>query len=69
LGAILLGAVTVPIFNNISEDNLFYELSDCDAKFFFTDNEKICVKIKEKFPQVYDVLTHIEPHEDSDPIS
>jgi divalent metal cation (Fe/Co/Zn/Cd) transporter len=26
-------------------------------------------KIKEKFPQVYDVLTHIEPHEDKDPIS
>ena len=52
LGAILAGAITVPIFNNISEDNLFYELSDCDAKFFFTDNEKICVKIKEKFPQI-----------------
>ena len=26
-------------------------------------------RIKEKFPQVYDVLTHIEPHEDNDPIS
>ncbi|MFY8078195.1 MAG: cation diffusion facilitator family transporter [Flavobacteriales bacterium] len=26
-------------------------------------------KIKEQFPQVYDVLTHIEPHEDNDPIS
>jgi len=25
--------------------------------------------IKEKFPQVYDVLTHIEPHEDNDPMS
>ena len=52
LAAILAGAITVPIFNNISEDNLFYELSDCDAKFFFTDNEKICIKIKEKFPQI-----------------
>jgi long-chain acyl-CoA synthetase len=52
LGTIVAGAITVPIFNNISEDNLFYELSDCDAKFFFTDNEKICVKIKEKFPQI-----------------
>ncbi len=52
LGAILLGAVTIPIFNNISEDNLFYELKDSDAKFFFTDNEKICEKIKEKFPEI-----------------
>ncbi len=26
-------------------------------------------KIKEKFPQVYDVLTHIEPYEDNDPTS
>ena len=52
LGAILAGAITVPIFNNISEDNLFYELKDSDAKFFFTDNEKICTKIKEKFPEI-----------------
>lgn len=52
LGAILAGAITVPIFNNISEDNLFYELKDSDAKFLFTDNEKICGKIKEKFPEI-----------------
>ena len=52
LGAILAGAITVPIFNNISEDNLFYELVDSDAKFFFTDNEKICTKIKENFPEI-----------------
>ena len=52
LGAILAGAITIPIFNNISEDNLFYELIDSDAKFFFTDNEKICAKIKEKFPEI-----------------
>ena len=52
LGSILAGAITVPIFNNISEDNLFYELVDSNAKFFFTDNEKICGKIKEKFPEI-----------------
>jgi len=52
LGSILAGAITVPIFNNISEDNLFYEIIDSDAKFFFTDNEKICTKIKEKFPEI-----------------
>ncbi len=52
LGAILAGAITVPIFNNISEDNLFYELEDSDAKFFFTDNQQICTKIKEKFPEI-----------------
>lgn len=52
LGAILAGAITIPIFNNISEDNLFYELIDSDAKFFFTDNKKICAKIKEKFPEI-----------------
>ena len=52
LGAILAGAITIPIFNNISEDNLFYELIDSNAKFFFTDNEKICAKIKEKFPEI-----------------
>lgn len=52
LGAILAGAITIPIFNNISEDNLFYELTDSNAKFFFTDSEKICTKIKEKFPEI-----------------
>ena len=38
-------------------------------KEYFVHVSGLVDKIKEKFPQVYDVLTHIEPHEDSDPIS
>ena len=48
LGSILAGAVTVPIFHNISEENLFYEISDADVKYIFTDNIEFCEVIKSK---------------------
>jgi long-chain acyl-CoA synthetase len=38
LGSILAGAVTVPIFHNISQENLFYEISDSKVKYIFTDS-------------------------------
>lgn len=52
LGAILAGAVTVPIFENISEENLFYEISDADVKFIFTNNREFFAKIKNKNPHL-----------------
>lgn len=39
LGAILAGAVTVPIFDNISNENLLYQISDSKIEFIFTDNK------------------------------
>ncbi len=48
LGAILAGAVTVPIFHDISQENLFYEISDAEVKFIFTDNRELFKSIKEK---------------------
>jgi long-chain acyl-CoA synthetase len=46
LGAILAGATTVPIFNNISKENLIYEIRDADVKFIFTDNAEFFDLIK-----------------------
>lgn len=40
LGAILAGATTVPIFQDISKENLLYEISDAEVKYVFTDNEE-----------------------------
>lgn len=37
-GSILAGAVTVPIFHNISQENLLYEISDAEVKYIFTDD-------------------------------
>lgn len=37
-GAILAGAITVPIFENISKENLLYEISDAEVEIIFTDN-------------------------------
>jgi long-chain acyl-CoA synthetase len=48
LGAILAGAVTVPIFHNISKENLFYEIADADVKYVFTDNAEIFSEIKSR---------------------
>lgn len=36
-GAILAGGITVPIFYNISKENLLFEIKDADVKFIFAD--------------------------------
>ncbi len=46
LGAILAGAVTVPIFHNIAKENLLFEISDAEVKFIFTDNRELFETIK-----------------------
>jgi len=43
LGAILAGAITVPIFENISNDNLAYEINDAAVEFIFTDNDRFLI--------------------------
>lgn len=45
-GAILAGATTVPIFHNISKENLLFELSDADVKYVFTDSLDFSETIK-----------------------
>lgn len=50
--SILAGAITVPIFSNLSQENLFYQLQDSAVNFFFTDNPEICHKIFLNFPQI-----------------
>ena len=40
LGAILAGATTVPIFQDISKENLLYEIADAGVEYVFTDNEE-----------------------------
>ncbi len=48
LGSILAGAITVPIFFNISKENLLYEISDSDVKYVFTDNREFCETAKKE---------------------
>lgn len=52
LAAILAGAVTVPIFNNIAPENLFFEISDANVKYVFTDDREIYAKIKKQNPDL-----------------
>ncbi len=52
LATILAGAVTVPIFNNISKENLFYEISDAQVKYIFTDREEIFEAIRNRNPEL-----------------
>jgi long-chain acyl-CoA synthetase len=51
-GAILAGSVTVPIFHDISSENLFFEIEDAKVTYVFCDKAKICQKISEKYPQI-----------------
>ncbi len=46
LGSILAGGITVPIFHNISIENLDYQLKDSNASFIFTDNIELVKNIK-----------------------
>ncbi|MBM5782693.1 MAG: long-chain fatty acid--CoA ligase [Pelagibacterales bacterium] len=40
LGSILAGATTVPIFHNISKENLAHEILDAEISYIFTDNSE-----------------------------
>jgi long-chain acyl-CoA synthetase len=40
-GVILAGGITVPIFNNISRENLIFEIKDAKVEFLFTDDIEI----------------------------
>lgn len=66
LGAILAGAATVPIFHNISKENLFYEIEDADVKYVFTDSAEIFSAIKNKNLDLK-IITY--GFENADPIS
>lgn len=43
-GILLAGGVSVPIFQNISKENLIFEITDANVNFIFTDN-KNCLEI------------------------
>ncbi len=47
-GAILAGGISVPIFHNISQDNLNYQLEDSGAKYIFTDSHEISNLLENK---------------------
>ncbi|MBM3590362.1 MAG: long-chain fatty acid--CoA ligase [Alphaproteobacteria bacterium] len=65
-GSILAGGVSVPIFNNISRDNLFYQLQDSKANFIFTDNPEICHKISLSFPHITIISYGLKPDKSVD---
>ncbi len=46
LGSILASAITIPIFHNISIDNLIYQINDSKISFIFTDNPEILSILK-----------------------
>lgn len=48
LGSILAGATTVPIFSNISKENLLFQIADAQVKFIFTDNAQFFDLIKDE---------------------
>jgi long-chain acyl-CoA synthetase len=52
LGSILAGAVTVPIFHNISKENAVYQVRDADVKFIFTDSSEFFADIKKENPEL-----------------
>ncbi len=47
-GCMLAGAVTVPIFHNISEENFDFEIFDSKTKYIFTDNQEFAQKFLTK---------------------
>lgn len=64
-GTILAGGVSVPIFHNICDENLLFELQDSDAKFIFSDDEKVLKTLKDKNIKVIscNFVSHKKPGE------
>ncbi len=56
-GAILAGAVTVPIFQNISQEHLDYEISDAQVKFIFSDKREIEIVETKKIISFEDLIS------------
>jgi len=40
-GTVLAGCVSVPIFHDIAEENLLYQLQDANVRYIFTDNKNV----------------------------
>ncbi len=57
LGAILAGAVTVPIFENISQEHLEYEISDAQVKFIFNKKREIEIIETKKIISFADLIS------------
>lgn len=57
LGAILAGAVTVPIFENISQEHLEYEISDAQVKFIFNKKREIEIVETKKIISFADLIS------------
>jgi long-chain acyl-CoA synthetase len=57
LGAILAGAVTVPIFENISQEHLEYEISDAQVKFIFNKKREIEILETKKIISFADLIS------------
>ncbi len=52
LGSILAGAVTVPIFSNISQEHLLFEVKDADVKYLFTDDLTVATTLQNVNSQI-----------------
>ncbi len=50
--SILAGAVTVPIFDNISSENLIFEINDAKVAYFFTDNDAVLEQVRNYNPDI-----------------
>ncbi|MBU6140251.1 MAG: long-chain fatty acid--CoA ligase [Proteobacteria bacterium] len=57
LGSILAGAVTVPIFENISQEHLDYEISDAQVKFIFNKKREIEIVENKKIISFEDLIS------------
>lgn len=53
-GAILAGGITVPIFHNISDENLIFEINDAKIDYLFTDDAEI---LEKKLP-IKNIITY-----------
>ncbi len=57
LGTILAGATTVPIFENISQEHLDYEISDAQVKFIFSKKREIEIVKTKKIISFEDLIS------------
>ena len=57
-GSIIAGAISIPIFNNISSENFNYQINDCKPSYLFIDNIEILNNQEFNFDNFKKIVIH-----------
>lgn len=64
-GSIIAGAISIPIFNNISSENFNYQINDCKPSYLFIDNIELLNNQEFNFDNFKKIILYQSWHNDN----